>query len=300
MKVAILGNINLDLVLQVDRLPEAHEKMGASSVAIGGGGAPANVAWWLARLGHEVHYFAAIGDDPLCDIALEGLEAVGVRLDGVRRLPELGVTLAVMLANGPDKRMIGARSGDRDRAAQAFAALVAESDFRPFDHLHTLAQAHPLLFARGRRRDLAGLAVSADLNGAYTAAIAAAYDICFSNRDELCRKTGRGDPETLFAGDLAGCGHHLVITNGARDVTAYRPAGPVRVVPPRQQVVDRTGAGDAFCAGYLHATWDGAAPRAAISAGLALAGGAMSGHGCRPLTAESLAALSQLTADCVH
>ena len=52
MRIAVLGNINLDLVFQVDRLPEPHEKMGAQRVDIGGGGAPANVAWWLARLGH--------------------------------------------------------------------------------------------------------------------------------------------------------------------------------------------------------------------------------------------------------
>lgn len=294
MRIAVLGNINLDLVFQVDRLPEPHEKMGAQRVDIGGGGAPANVAWWLARLGHEVSYVAAIGDDPLSGVALEELAAVGVDLSAVRRLPGLGVTLAVLLANGADKRMIGGRAGDGAGAARAFARLVAETDFRGFDHLHTLAQAHPLLFADGRRADLAGLRVSADLNGAYTARRGADFDLWFSNRDELVRKTGHPDPAAMLAADLGQGPHHAVITNGAEDVTAYRPEGPVRLCPPATRVVDRTGAGDAFCAGYLHATLAGEGPERAMVAGLALSQGAMSGHGCRPLTPVSEKALDLL------
>ncbi|CAN0589396.1 unnamed protein product, partial [Ectocarpus sp. 12 AP-2014] len=119
MKLAILGNVNFDMVFQVDRMPDAHEKMGAQDVAIGGGGAPANVAWWLAQLGHEVHYFAALGDDPLSQVALSSLTDVGVDISGVRRVPGIGPTLAVMLANGGDKRMIGGRAGDIALATKA-------------------------------------------------------------------------------------------------------------------------------------------------------------------------------------
>ena len=294
MRLAILGNVNFDLVFQVDRLPERHEKMGATSVTIGGGGAPANVAWWLAQLGHEVHYFAALGDDPLSEVALASLSDVGVNTSAVRRVPGIGPTLAVMLANGSDKRMIGGRAGDKAQAGEAIRALIAETDFGGVRHLHTVAWTHPMLFANGRRADLDGVPVSADLNGGYSARIAGDLDLIFSNRDEVVRKTGQKDPGAMIARDMAEHRYGAVITNGAQDVTVYRPEGPVSVVPDPVAVIDRTGAGDGFCAGYLHGTWAGLPPEEAIRAGLRLAAAVMSGHGCRPVTKVSRAALEHL------
>ncbi|WP_172292131.1 carbohydrate kinase family protein [Pseudoruegeria sp. HB172150] len=297
MRVAILGNLNLDLVFQVARLPEPHEKMGAESVTIDGGGAPANVAWWLARLGHEVEYFAVAGDDPLSGVTVDSLARAGVGTGGIRRCPEIGPTLAVILANGSDKRMIGARAGCADRAAEAWKTLVAETDFSSFDRLHTMARAHPLLFTPNRRADLAGIPVSADLNGQYSADVAADFDLCISNHDELARYTGRRDMPAMIAADLAGKPHHVVITSGAEEVAAYRPAGTTRVVPPPVEAVDRSGAGDAFCAGYLHAAWQGLTPEDAIHTGLRLAAAAMSGPGCRPDTDASAAAVAAVRAE---
>lgn len=294
MRLAILGNVNFDLVFQVDRLPEPHEKMGAKSVTIGGGGAPANVAWWLAQLGHEVHYFATLGNDPLSEVALASLTDMGVDTSAVRRVPGIGPTLAVMLANGPDKRMIGGRAGDKAQANDAIRALIAETDFSGFRHLHTVAWTHPMLFANGRRADLTGVPVSADLNGGYSARIAGDLDLIFSNRDEVVRKTGAPDPGAMIARDMGGQRYRAVITNGAQDVTVYRPEGPVAVVPDPVEVIDRTGAGDGFCAGYLHGTWAGLPPEDAIRAGLRLAAAAMSGHGCRPVTDVSRTALETL------
>jgi len=75
----------------------------------------------------------------------------------------------------------------------------------------------------------------------------------------------------------------LCVTDGSRGVRVFSH-GQVQSYPvPAREVVDATGAGDAFCGGFLGAVATGAPP---VAAGLAVAGQVLSGLGARPLLAH--------------
>jgi len=295
-RIAVVGNVSLDILFRVPRLPHEHEKLAADEMVIAGGGAPSNVAHWLARLGHEVDLHSVTGDDPLSAVAVASLAEFGVDVAGVRRVAGLGPSVSAIFTHGERKSMVG---GGRPRMARPhWAEMVAALDLSGYDHVHIVARVHPFLFAYGRRADLVGRTVSADLNGMYSPALVGDLDYAFTNHDEIFAQTGAADIAGMVAADLAGRPHHLLVTRGAEEVACLRPGGVVRVAPHEVPAVDRTGGGDAFCAGYLHATWRGAGVTEAIAAGLRLARATLGALGCRPATPEVEEALAALAAGC--
>lgn len=292
MKVAIVGNVSLDILFEVARLPNDHEKLAAETMVISGGGAPSNVAHWLARLGHGVDMFSVTGADPLSGVAVESLAKVGVNIAGVRRVADLGPSISAIFTKGERKSMVG---GSRLQAHRPeWPELIAGLDLGAYGHVHILARHHPFFFGAGRRGDLSGT-VSADLNGTYSPDVVADLSYAFTNHDEISAVTGAPDIAAMVAADLSGRPHHLVVTRGAREVTLYRTGERVRVVPRAVEAVDRTGGGDAFCAGYLHATFGGLAGLEAIEAGLSLARAVIGSLGSRPETDAVEAALAHLS-----
>ena len=92
-----------------------------------------------------------------------------------------------------------------------------------------------------------------------------------------------------MAASLAGNYDVVVIKLGA-DGALYATADTASVrVPARSAVVrDTTGAGDAFCAGFLAAWLNGAPPRAAAEAAVTTAARAVTTLGGRPFSASCL------------
>jgi sugar/nucleoside kinase (ribokinase family) len=96
--------------------------------------------------------------------------------------------------------------------------------------------------------------------------------------------TGRDDPEQ--AARVLNAWYPQVVlklgANGAQFYANGRP-DPVRVPPPPiERIIDGTGAGDAFCAGFLPAWLDKKPPHEALSAGCRLAAQALGMVGARP------------------
>jgi ribokinase len=84
-KIAVLGSANMDLVLQVERLPHAGETITGSDLALYPGGKGANQASAAARLGGCVSMIAMVGQDPFGDKLVESLHQAGVDTAGVGR-----------------------------------------------------------------------------------------------------------------------------------------------------------------------------------------------------------------------
>jgi len=79
-RIVVVGSVNLDLVVRVERLPRPGETVTGASFARYPGGKGANQAVACARLGADVTLVAAIGRDPFAEEALVGLRAAGVTL----------------------------------------------------------------------------------------------------------------------------------------------------------------------------------------------------------------------------
>ena len=79
-RIVVVGSVNLDLVVRVERLPEPGETVGGGTFSRVPGGKGANQAVACARLGADVTMIAAVGRDPQAEEALAGLRAAGVEL----------------------------------------------------------------------------------------------------------------------------------------------------------------------------------------------------------------------------
>ena len=133
-----------------------------------------------------------------------------------------------------------------------------------------------------------GMTVSVDPSSA--APLAAAPDflgwvegiaLLLPNADEARVLSGEADPERA-ARALAAGGREVVVTLGADGALWTDGERVLRAPAAAAEVVDTTGAGDAFAAGLLAARADGADPAEQLAAGCALAARAVGVPGARP------------------
>ena len=64
-RVVVVGSINVDLVVSVERLPAAGETVAGGRFAQHGGGKSANQAVAAARVGASVAFVGAVGEDEM-------------------------------------------------------------------------------------------------------------------------------------------------------------------------------------------------------------------------------------------
>lgn len=261
---------------------------GTMNVSIAG--AESNVAIGLSRLGHQVHWAGAVGDDEAGRLVLRTLRAEGVAVSAASADPDAPTGLILFEPRLPEiTRVHYYRAGSAGSRLQASAVEEAFSAAPPrILHLTGITPAlgpAPLATARRALR-LArehGSLVCLDVNfrsRLWTAGEASSVlrewipsvDALIASDDELplCLPTGpaadtagpgteRGPAVAAQAKELLELGvGEVVVTLGADGATAFtgdgslhRPAQPVRAV-------DAVGAGDAFVAGYLSALLDGA------------------------------------------
>jgi sugar/nucleoside kinase (ribokinase family) len=244
-----LGDVLLDVIVRLDG-PIAEDTDTYGRTRVGAGGQAANVAAWAATLGRQTRFVGKRARDPAGRLVADELRRRGVDVAG----PEVDVGTGTVVS-------IATAEGKRTMLTDRGVAL----DFRPdeldpdwlagCDRLHmpgyslvrppvrdtALAAAE---LARG-----AGVRLSVDLSS--TRAINEAGVPAFR---ELIRAVG---PDTVFAnedeaalmGELEA--ETVVVKRGARGCVVRR-AGEERAYPAEPaEVVDTTGAGDAFAAGFL-------------------------------------------------
>ncbi len=83
MSVCVLGSMNMDLVVNVDKMPRVGETIMANEFKKVPGGKGANQAVAAARLGTNVYMIAKIGKDDNGEILLEGLNKDNINTDKV-------------------------------------------------------------------------------------------------------------------------------------------------------------------------------------------------------------------------
>jgi fructokinase len=234
------------------------------------GGAPANVAVGLSRLGARVGLMTLVGPDAFGTFVRDRLahEGIDIRGVGVHRTAKTGVTFVAVGAHGERSflffrhpsadQMIAEHDVDAGVIARAHVVHVGSS---------TLAR-EPSRAATWKAIELArqaGCLISTDPNwrphlwenpaeaAPMLQRLVAQCHIVKISDDELAPLTGVTDPET-GAARLRSLGCPLVVvTLGARGCYVEAPAGRDWIPGERVEVVDTTGAGDGFVAGLVAA-----------------------------------------------
>jgi sugar/nucleoside kinase (ribokinase family) len=281
MRVIALGVHVVDvLVRPVERIPEGQGGQLVEEIRITPAGPAGGTAITLAKLGAEVRSAGAIGTDALGDVLLDLLGRCGVdpslllRRDGVQ-------TSASVLPIRPDGsrpafHVIGANAtySSADAPWDAIAAAT---------HLHLGAPefmggaeaAEILSFARER-----GVVTSADIlaPGEQAAAVLEWIAPAFEHLDYLLPNEEQVLGLSGAANVLDGCRALLergigcvVATCGADGATVVDSTGAETVPAYAVDVVDTTGCGDAFSAGFLRGRALGRSRRDAARLGCAAA-----------------------------
>ena len=100
-KVVVIGSLNYDVCLKLERLPEEGETNFADSVEYCSGGKGANQAVQAAKLGVPVYMAGCIGEDSSGDFLKKTVEGYGVLTDYLKRVPgNSGMSVAQSLYDG--------------------------------------------------------------------------------------------------------------------------------------------------------------------------------------------------------
>ena len=241
--IAVLGSFNMDLVVAAERLPEPGRTVLGRSFHRGPGGKGSNQAIAARRLGAEVSFIGAVGDDEFGAAARRLLAAEGVDISGLASVDRpTGVALIVVDDRGENQIAVapGANEAVTSALVEEQAPAIAGADVL-LAQLETPLDAFLAAAAAAR----AG-GTTVILNPAPAAPLPdrvwSAVDVLTPNQHEMSGLFGGGEPGRIS-------GPEVIMTKGAEGAVWYR-GGIARSYPAAPaDAVDTTGAGDAFNAG---------------------------------------------------
>jgi sugar/nucleoside kinase (ribokinase family) len=271
--VSIIGNINADIVARsVVALPAPGTEQAVESIEFRVGGAGAIAALCLAGLGIRADLFGCVGSDPLGRVLLDELAQAGVPVDGVSVAGSTGICVATEAA-GRDRSFLIAPGSVRefslsrvpDRALGARQVLVCGYFLIPALRNGGAARVLKEVRARG---GVTILDTGWDPDGWPAAARDEVLDLLpwvnvfAPNESEALAIAG--DPSVRQAARALQerSGGWCVVKRGAQGALAVGPAqAEFAIEAPEINVIDTTGAGDAFNAGIVRArlerlSWD--------------------------------------------
>lgn len=291
-RIVVVGDLVTDVIVQ----PHAaivHGTDTAASISFVAGGSAANTAAWIGALGGPVDFVGRTGQDQH-DWHDGLLTKFGVRafITADSNLPPARI---VVLVDPNGERTMLTDRGAND-ALSPNDVEHARIDNQTIVHVsgYTLLFDGPRpagLFALAQAR-ASGASTSVDPNSSgFLARVGAArflemtagVDICFPNADEVCALTDLDDP--VDAAIVLTRHYDTVACKlGAQGALVARAGAIVaRSSAPEVAVVDTTGAGDAFAAGYLLGFANGCDAVDCLDRAIATSGQAVSIVGARPL-----------------
>jgi ribokinase len=290
-KIVVLGSFVADVAFRAARLPGWGETLMGSNFALGPGGKGSNQAVAAARAGADVQMLSRLGDDAFGRIARETWAADGIDASLVENCAAATGSAAILIDEVKGENAIivvpGAcftlspkdveAAGDAIRAA---GVLLTQLELP----LETVECGLRLARAAGVRTIL-NPAPAQELSDA----MLGLADFLIPNESEAALLTGLPVESVAQAEAAAkvllGRGARCVIvTLGAQGVLVCEAGAEAELVGAFRvgQVLDTTGAGDAFCGGFAAALSEGAAVIKAARFGCATAGISVTRAGTAP------------------
>lgn len=287
MKIAAVGVHVLDThVIGIESIPDGSDGQLVETIRVSAAGTAGGTALVLSRLGAEVLSFGAVGGDPIASVLLGLLGAEGIDVSGLVRKEEHQTSASVIPVrpNGdrPAWHCIGANGAftldDLDRSA-----------LEGITHLHLGGpeflggEAAGQLLAHARS---IGAVTSVDILApgdpdmlAWIADALPHTDYLLPHDEQVLGFTGAdslADGARALVAAGVGC---VAVTQGAKGALVVTADEVIEVPAYAVDVVDTTGCGDAFSAGFLRGLALGRDLRGAAELGCAAAAQVAGGLG---------------------
>ncbi|WP_375475681.1 carbohydrate kinase family protein [uncultured Jatrophihabitans sp.] len=284
-RVVCVGDLMVDVLVRLPG-PLAPGSDTPAPVTFQGGGAAANVAAWVVEAGGDATFVGRVGTDPAGAEAVAALRAAGVRTS-VEVDPDRPTGACVVLVDPDGERTMIPSAGANGAAADT-ALLPPDGDWlylSGYSLLNSGARPFALAALSHARERRWSIAVDAASAAPLAEAGAAAFldwvgpdVLLLANLDEALTLTGRAEAAAA-AQALAARSGLAVVKRGAAGAVWSDGAGVWSAPAAPADVVDTTGAGDAFAAGFLAAVGE---VGDCLKAAAALAARAVAQLGARP------------------
>lgn len=270
--VAVIGSINADLCVTVERHPRPGETVLGAGGELLPGGKGGNQALAAARQGAKSIMIGAVGADPYADIATGLLRQEGVDLSHVITVPgQTGLAIVAVDSNGENNIIVvpGANARittDHIDAAREVLATCAVAVLQGEIPAETIIHASEMLEQLGVRQILNLAPV---LNLPLTTLRRS--DPLVVNEHEAADILSAAGVEVMQAGAGEGGGglslvtslvalgiKSVVVTLGSAGAVLATPHSVTHIEAPAVEAVDTTGAGDAFVGALAAALAQGA------------------------------------------
>lgn len=269
-RLVTVGYVSIDFVVSVDDYPASGQRVTSRFIDKMIGGPAANVAAFAAGLGSPLavrtEIITRLGADQDSLWAIEELARRGVDASGAQAMAGERLSRCIVLVDGTGERTIV------NEPLQVPLELVARHLGEPgepsqrscihFDgfHLATAEKAQAALHEQGHLLSFH----AAGLDPASQTADRAVdwlgmFDLMFLDRpamERIAASDSKGElidhPERLFARACEPRCQAILVTRGQEGAILLRPgAAPLRMAAPCVEVIDATGAGDAFTGIFL-------------------------------------------------
>ncbi len=278
-----------------------YASMGSATEA--SGGSAANTVAGVAALGGTAGFVGKIADDLLGEVFVHDITAAGVEFTPVwAPSDEATPTDRELLGTG---RCLVLVTGDAERTMATHLGVA--TTIGPEDVPAALVGRGRVVYLEGYLWDLPpakeamrrAIAVAHDSDGSVALSLSDAFcvdrhrrefldlllgdvDVLFANEAEITRLFGMPSLDRAVA-SAEETGLLVAVTLGAKGSVVLTASGPVEIpAQPVNEVVDTTGAGDLYAAGFLYGLTHGSDPEACARLG-ALCAGEIIGHlGARP------------------
>lgn len=305
-KLICYGDLCVDIFVDPDNFPLPGQDTVVRDLRLMPAGSAANCAVTAARLGLPTTFLGITGRDALANILVDDLTANGVNVDYLRRIDaSTGVTIAIL---GPERTFLSFRGAN----ALPYGAIPTDI-IKPGDCLHL--SGYSFQNEHSRKTALA-LIAQAKMHGGFVSLdpsfhfaqefgthskqsleVLANLDFIFPNLEEAQLLTGSDKPQEAAA-QIRDLGPKTVIVT-LGDQGCYIDSDHVRALIPTfpvEQIVDVTGAGDAFCGAFLAGVLWGLEITQATQLGHVAAGrviGQIGGHAATPSLDDAILTASR-------
>lgn len=262
-KITVVGSINMDLVTITSQVPKRGETLFGDHFQMNPGGKGANQAVAVARLGADVHMIGCVGNDRFGKDILEYLQEQGVDVSNVEPVTDVTATATIIVSNQDNSIIVvpGANNYVTSSFVESKRDVIADSDIL-IVQLET-----PLEGVRKAVQIAKENGVTVILNPAPIQDLPSDLikDIDYLTPNEHEEKLLR---QERSEDELDG---KLIVTKGSQGVVIHEEGKEINIPAYNIDVVDTTGAGDAFNGGLAYALSKGFNFRDACKYGNAVA-----------------------------
>jgi ribokinase len=269
--VTVVGSFAVGMTLSAERMPIFGETLVGSQFDMGPGGKGSNQAVAAARLGAKSHFVGIIGSDPLGRIARALYEEEGVQVEHLTETADKATGVGFIIVNPQGKNGIILDMGANklmDRVSVRKAEPVIAGSNVVLSVLEIPIEAAAEAMALGRKHG-----VTTILNPAPAAPledqVLRTIDLITPNETELRILMGLAPDDAVSTREVAlelqkKFGIRVIVTRGESGMMLVDDKGVSEFNAIPVNVVDTTGAGDAFTAGLAVALAEGRDLQSAI------------------------------------